>query len=71
MRFFPVSEPSMPVAAPEPGDALSAAYRNLRTSQFPVAARTEDTTLRDDWGGERQGVSRGGSGGWAGMVPGP
>lgn len=34
---------------PVSGDALNAAYRNLRTSQLPVAARTEDMSVRGDW----------------------
>ena len=48
---------------------LRAACKNLKTSQFDVAPRIEDTSVKDESGrDDTYGARRGGSGGWEGMI---
>lgn len=48
---------------------LNAAWRYLKTSQFPVAARTDEISVNDDGDREdRYGTSGGGRAGWIGII---
>lgn len=52
LRFFALFSSPAPKVVLASDDALNAAYRYLKTNQFPVAPRTDETSVREDWGRE-------------------